>query len=79
MITFDPTISLSDLIIFGGGVIAFARTYIVMRDALRDLKSAVGTIDLPRGLAGEVHQLNRTTSQHHEWLVRAGLDRKRAT
>lgn len=71
----DATIHLSDLIMFGGGIIAFISTFMRVRDALRDLTKAVGTPGPPpTGLMGDVHHIKREQRQHRDWLVRAGLD-----
>jgi len=71
---FDNTIHLSDLLIFGGGVLAFFKVFLSLRDEMRDLRKAVGGVDPPEGLVGDVHHLKRESRQHREWLIRAGID-----
>lgn len=75
MLTIDWTIHLSDLIVFGGGIIAFVTIFLRLRDAMRDLTKAVGSEGPPPiGLIGDVHHLKREQRQHREWLIRAGID-----
>ena len=72
--TFDWTVSISDVAIFGGGACAFVRVWLTVRDALRDLAHAVGSADPPTGLIGDVTQMKIEQQAHREWLIRAGLD-----
>jgi hypothetical protein len=73
--TFDPTINISDLILFAGGILAFVRVWLTVRDGMRALTEAVGEKGPPpTGLMGDVHHLRRETRTHRDWLIRAGLD-----
>ena len=57
---FDWSISLSDLALVGGGIFAFFKVYLGMRDTLRDLTAAL------KGVRGQVDD--------HEDRIR-GLER----
>lgn len=75
-ITMDWTIQFSDLLLIGGGVFAFIKMFLMLRDTLRDLVRMVGT-DQPRtGLIGKMGDIQDQVNDHHTWLVRAGLDRR---
>ena len=75
MFEIDSTIHLSDLVVFGGGLIAFVSIFIRMRDAMRDLTRAVGSPGPPpTGLIGDLHHVKREQRTHRDWLVRGGLD-----
>lgn len=69
MFQFDTTIHLSDVIVMGGGIVAFITTFLSIRDAIRDLKNAVGTKDPPVGLLGDVEDLKEESRQHRDWLI----------
>lgn len=75
---FDTTIHLSDLIIFGGGIIAFLKVFLSVRDGLRDIARTVGSDDPPSGLVGRMQGAEHRLSEHHEWLIRVGIDQQRA-
>lgn len=77
MLNFDTTIHLSDLVMWGGGLLAFFKVFLSVRDAMRDLTRAVGTASPPSGLRGEMQEVKGEVRQHHTWLVRAGLDQAR--
>lgn len=72
---FDTTINLSDLLVIGGGVIAFLKIWLKVRDVLRDVQLVLGSIGPPpSGLVGEVHAMRRELGTHREWMIRAGID-----
>lgn len=75
--TFDWTISVSDVLLFGGGVFAFVRVFMTVRDSLRDLSTAVGHAEPPSGLIGDVRAIQAEQQQQREWLIRGGLDNGR--
>ena len=80
--TLDWSISISDLFLIGGGILAFLKIFLSVRDTLtshdeglRTLKQEVGTVDPPSGLKGDVKHVKREQQEHREWLIRAGLDK----
>jgi hypothetical protein len=73
MIDFDWTISFSDILIFGGGLIAFLKTFVTVRDSLRDLLFAVGKEHPPSGILGDLHHVKRELRRHRDWLVANGF------
>ena len=82
MPTFDWTISLSDVFLLGGGILAFGKIFLAVRDTLtshdeglRALKQDVGASDPPSGLKGDVKHIRREQQEHREWLIRGGLDK----
>jgi hypothetical protein len=42
---FDSTIHISDLILFGGGIIAFFKVWMALRDTVRDNSRDISRID----------------------------------
>lgn len=70
---FDFTISVSDLVLFGGGVFAFLKVLLLVRDGLRDLARSVGTTNPPSGLLGDMLEVKGDIRQQREWLIRAGV------
>lgn len=66
--TVDTQIHLSDLLLFGGALVAFVKMFVSNRDILRDLVKAMGT------LTKDVDRIEDRQQQHHEWLIRDGLD-----
>lgn len=73
--TFDYSIHLSDLLLVGGGILAFLKVFLSLRDLIRDLDRRVGT-EVPRsGLTGDVRALQGESKQHREWFIRSGMDK----
>jgi hypothetical protein len=54
---FDYSISLSDILIFMGGLIAFLKVSVGVRDSMRDMARQIGSKDPPDGLLGDVQGL----------------------
>ena len=73
--TFDWTINLSDVFLVGGGILAFLKVFLSMRDAHVELTRVVGREDPPTGLVGDVKHIRIEQQEHREWLIRAGLDK----
>lgn len=71
--TVDTQIHLSDLLLFGGVLVAFVKMFVSNRDILRDLVKAMTT------LTSDVNRIDERQEQHHEWLIRDGLDRRTST
>jgi hypothetical protein len=71
----DWTVNVSDVVIVGGGLFAFIKVFLALRDSMRDVANAVGKKDPPSGLLGDVYHLSEEQRQHREWLIRAGLDK----
>lgn len=69
MIHFDPTIKLGDVLLIGGGIIAFVKMFFVMRDAIRDLTKAVGSKEPRDGLLGDMVAIKEEQEQHNAWLI----------
>ena len=67
---FNYQISVSDLILIGGGILAFMKVFISTRDVQRDLATIV------RELRDDVDRIDRRQDKHHEWLIANGLDRR---
>lgn len=65
----DWTISFSDVVLFGGGILTFLKIFLSMRDMIRDLTTVVGKDNPPSGLVGEIRTVRTQQSLHHEWLV----------
>jgi hypothetical protein len=76
-VNFDWTVSISDVVLFGGGIIAFLKIGLAVRDTMRDVVRAVGSEDPPSGLLGDVYHIKTEQQQHREWLIRGGFDRDR--
>ena len=80
-LSLDWTFNVGDLlttgIMFLGGIYAFIKTFVQMRDVLRDLLRTVGTEEPPTGLVGDVHEIKLEQRLHRDWLVAAGIDRRR--
>lgn len=74
--TFDGTVHIAELFVLAAAAWAIFRGGVGMRDGMRDLRSAIGTKNPPDGLLGDVEILKMTASQHRDWLVAAGLDRR---
>jgi len=65
----DWTLSISDLLLVGGGIIAFIKMSMSFRDAIRDLTKAVGSKNPPEGLLGDMEHTKAAVSRHNDWLV----------
>lgn len=68
--TIDYTIRVSDVVVLGGGVAAFLKVWVGSRDIQRDLTRLVNDHE------ARITKLRGDTDDHHEWLVRNGLDRR---
>lgn len=66
---FDWTINISDIFVMFGGAVSFIWAMIAVRDALRDLRRAVGEKDPPYGLLGDVEIMKAESQRHREWLI----------
>jgi hypothetical protein len=71
MIAFDATIHLSDILIFGGGLLAFVKMFISFRDIVILLKREIGTKEPREGIKGDIVELQETAHQHDRWLIEA--------
>lgn len=78
MLQWDFTVHVSDMLVFGGGLWAFFKIFLTVRDALKELTAAVGQKLPPSGLMGEVEHIKLEQSDHRDWLIAAGLDRRRS-
>lgn len=76
MFQWDWTVHVSDLLVFGGGLWAFFKVFLTVRDALKELTAAVGQKMPPTGLVGEVEHIKLEQQDHRDWLIAAGLDRR---
>jgi hypothetical protein len=65
MVTFDWSISISDIVMVGGLLYGLIKA----RDAFRDLAQLVGTRHPPAGLVGDVARLDQQVKRHHGWLL----------
>lgn len=72
----DWTIHVSDVALFLGMLLAFLKMFVSTRDTMRDLVKAVGQAEPPSGLVGDVREVTKQVNDHHEWLIRYGLDRR---
>ena len=72
--TIDWSIQFSDLLLFGGGVWAFLKIFIGMRDSLRDITRLLGTSNPPEGVLGDVFNLKRESQRHRTWLIEIGSE-----
>lgn len=70
MFTIDWQIHLSDLLIAFAGLIAFFKVFLTTRDILRELVTDVKSLRI------DVERIDGIQADHHEWLVRNGLDRR---
>lgn len=77
MFSFDTTIHLSDLVLFVGILWGGGKVGLKVRDALRDMASAIGKSSPPSGLVGDVNDLRTVQGRHHEWLVELRANRGR--
>lgn len=69
MPVFDTTIHASDLVLFGGGILAFLRIWLTMRDSVRDNSRDILRIDVVVKEHGAVIQ------KHESMLARLGFNR----
>lgn len=76
---FDATIHLSDLIVFGGGMVAFFKVFLSMRDILRKHTTVLygdKEVGAP-GIIKDVLDLRETVNTHNDALIEASwLDRR---
>lgn len=70
MLSFDGTIHLSDVLLFGGGILAFGRVWLKIRDDVKDNSKDI----LQIGKTVDRHEL--TLEAHGEALHRMGWKRK---
>lgn len=73
--TFDWTINLTAVIL---GVITLlviplskllGHTLFELRDAVRDLRRAVGTAEPPEGVLGDIGSIKREVRKHRNWII----------
>lgn len=69
-ITIDKTIHLSDIVMFGGGILAFLKVYYNMQKSIDKHEDRITTNE------GEIERIDGRQAQHHDWLIRSGLDRR---
>lgn len=74
--TFDGTIHIAELLVLFAAAWGFFKGGLGMRDAVRDMTQMMGRKNPPEGLIGDVEMLKVTASEHREWLIAAGLDRR---
>lgn len=67
---FNPTISLDTILLVGGGIIAFAKIFLSIRDLLRDHSADI------KMMKGDIFHLKQESGSHRDWLIAAGLDRR---
>jgi len=70
----DWTVSVSDILILGGGLVAFVKMFLSLRDSLRDISRAIGQKEPPDGLIGDVQGLKRESRQHRDRLIEMGAE-----
>jgi hypothetical protein len=73
----DWTVNASDVAIFVGGVVAFLKTFLSLRDGMRDMSAKIGSKDPPEGLLGEVHYLSTEVRDHRDQLIALRSRRER--
>ncbi len=69
MLQFDTTVHLSDVVMVGGGLVAFVTMFVQLRDAIRDLKNAVGTKDPAMGLLGDMEDVKTEQRMIRDWVI----------
>jgi hypothetical protein len=75
-VSFDWTVHVSDVMLFGAGIWAFITMFVSLRDAIRDLSVNVGKKHPREGLLGDVEHMKEEIQEHRDWLIAAGLDRR---
>lgn len=76
MFQFDTSVHLSDLVLFGGGILAFLRVWLSMRDTLRDHTRDIARIDSTvKDLDQTLDEQGRLIQQHESMLGRLGFNR----
>lgn len=65
----DSTIHLSDIVLFGGGMLAFVRVWLAMRDDVRDHTTQIGLLKKTTDKHGDILE------SHGEVLNRMGWKR----
>lgn len=69
-INFDGTINLGQVLTIGGGIVAFLKMWLGMRDIQRDnTKDILGLKEVARSHGDSI-------AEHEKWLISAGLDRR---
>lgn len=69
-IKFDGTVNLGQILTIGGGIVAFLKMWLGMRDILRDnTRDILGLKEVSRNVCDQV-------DEHERWLVSAGLDQR---
>ena len=63
--TFDWSVSVSDIVMIAGLLYGLVKA----RDAFRDLTKAVGGEHPPTGLIGDMKLVKAQQRQHHDWLL----------
>lgn len=66
--TFDSTVHLSDMVVVGGGIIAFLKVYLADRDVKRQM---AGVLD---NHEKRIVVVEDRTENHHTWLIRNRMD-----
>ena len=74
--TVQLTIQVASLVSFGGLALKGISIALSTRDAIRDFVREMGTENPPTGMLGRVKVLETKQSEHQDWFVRAGLDRR---
>lgn len=69
-IAFDLTIHLSDLLLIGGGIFAFVKVFYKVSRTLENHSREIVE------LRTDVDTVSEQVDQHHEWIVRSGIDRR---
>ena len=73
----DWTINVGNVLVMAGGIGSFLWGSIKVRDAMRDMRAAIGTPDHPRaGILGTlathgegIAELDKVTRRQREWLI----------
>ena len=73
--TFDWTINLGEVLLVGGGIVAFLKVFLSMRDSHVEVVRVLGKEEPPSGVVGDVKHIRIEQQEHREWLIRAGLDK----
>lgn len=71
MFSIDWQIHVSDLIVAAGCLVTVATVFLRNRDSQRD------TVTVLKSLVERVDRVEGRMDSHHEWLIAAGLDRRR--
>jgi len=66
----DSSIRISDIVLLGGGLWAFIRTYFAQQSFNKDVLRTLGIKAPPDGILGDIEALKVITTGHHETLIK---------